>query len=356
MGCSPNKPPSSSRRVFAPGARNAPPTSASPIKRTASSDSSTSSNSSSSSSSFSSNSNNGPSRRRNPARRAAPSIPPAPALVLACFLGLLQLLLLPQNVAAKKQIGVTYRPTKNLTSHMHGDAALFPSAALKTFDRQVRELVANESVNGARVLGAQAGRVILDYSLGYHEEEEPWFRLFSMTKPVTAVLTLALAEEGVLSLDDEFAMYVPELGNLRVYDGIEELLVEEEEELLAGGDGRDGVARHGDKKQKRRRPFLSHPAPRNATIRELLTHTAGFAYGDNVGHHPVDDAYDTAFLQDFYRHTEKTFLRVRFCMCRHLSVLAPAHNTTPYDSAHPSHHQLKHTTPHKRRSSPTFPC
>ncbi len=201
-------------------------------------------------------------------------------------------------VPAPQATTATHLPS----SHMKGDPALFPPAALRAFDADIHALVVNKSVNGARILGAQQGKVVLNYSLGYEAAAaaggEPWFRLFSMTKPVTAALTLIMAEEGLLSLDDEFAMYVPELGNLTVYDGLGEFLVEE---------GRDG------KQQRQPQALLSRPAPRNATIRELLTHTAGFAYGDNM-QHPVDESYDRAMLQDFYRHTEASFLRVR-CAC-----------------------------------------
>lgn len=312
MGCSPKQQPNS-RRVFALGMRSPTAAPASPSKRMASSSSSDSNNSSNNSNSSS------PGRRRNPARRAVPSTPPAPVLVLAFFVGLL---LLPRTTLAAKQVAMpppASSPSSslpsNLTTHVHADAALFPSAALKGFDREIRALMANKSLNGARVLGAQKGRIVLDYSLGYDGAAaaggEPWFRLFSMTKPVTAALTLVLAEEGVLSLDDEFAKYIPELGNLTVYDGIEEFLAEEEEELVEEAEG--PLPRKRKQKQKKKPGFLAHPAPRNATIRELLTHTAGFAYGDNVGKSPVDDAYDSAVLQDFYRHTEESFLRVRAC-------------------------------------------
>ena len=62
-----------------------------------------------------------------------------------------------------------------------------------------------------------------------------------MTKPITAILTLKLVEEGVLSLDDEISQYLPELSHLSVYEGVEDAEevveedieeVEEEEEGL----------------------------------------------------------------------------------------------------------------------------
>jgi CubicO group peptidase (beta-lactamase class C family) len=42
------------------------------------------------------------------------------------------------------------------------------------------------------------------------------FRIASMTKPVTAVAVLALAEDGVLRLDDPLDRWLPELADRRV--------------------------------------------------------------------------------------------------------------------------------------------
>lgn len=229
----------------------------------------------------------------------------------------------------------TVPPQANLTSHMAADPTVFAPEALQRFDAAIRALAGNGTINGARVLGAQNGRVVLDYTAGYEAARqqaggvgEPWFRLFSMTKPVTAALALILAEEGVLSLDDEFAKYVPELGNLTVYDGLAEFVVEEEE---------DGKKTGKKKSTKKQGGFLSHSAPRNATVRELLTHTAGFAYGDNMNH-PVDEAYDRAMLQNFYQHTTESFLRVRLCVdfgspC----PSAPPHSTYSIHTYSPTH-------------------
>ena len=42
------------------------------------------------------------------------------------------------------------------------------------------------------------------------------FRIASMTKPVTAVAVLALAEDGVLRLDDPLDRWLPELAEPKV--------------------------------------------------------------------------------------------------------------------------------------------
>jgi CubicO group peptidase (beta-lactamase class C family) len=85
---------------------------------------------------------------------------------------------------------------------------------------------------------------------------EAVFRIYSMTKPVTAVAVLQLVERGKLRLDEPVSAYVPAFAHARVY---------------AGG----GTAR----------PATTLPA-RPITIRDLLAHTSGLAYG--LGAMPSD--------------------------------------------------------------------
>jgi CubicO group peptidase (beta-lactamase class C family) len=88
-----------------------------------------------------------------------------------------------------------------------------------------------------------------------------------MTKPVTGVAMMMLYEEGKWRLDDPVSRYIPELANLKVYAG-------------ENGDGTP-------KLEDARRPM---------TMRELMTHTGGLAYG-LVGTNPVDRMYrDTRVL------------------------------------------------------------
>jgi methyl acetate hydrolase len=74
------------------------------------------------------------------------------------------------------------------------------------------------------------------------------FRLASMTKALVSVAALGLAEEGALDLDAPVASLLPAFGELQVLDGF------------------DGDA-----------PRLRPPA-RQATVRQLLNHTAGAGY------------------------------------------------------------------------------
>jgi CubicO group peptidase (beta-lactamase class C family) len=90
-------------------------------------------------------------------------------------------------------------------------------------------------------------------------------RLYSMTKIVTAVATLALVEDGKLGLDDPLAKFLPEFAAPQV---------------LVGGTANA--------------PKLE-PARSPITIRQLLAHTGGLSY-DILEHPPVTDLYKRADL------------------------------------------------------------
>ena len=82
-----------------------------------------------------------------------------------------------------------------------------------------------------------------------------------MTKPVTGVAMMMLYEEGKWRLEDPVSRYIPGFAKLKVY----------------AGENADGTPKLEDA----RRPM---------TMRELMTHTAGFGYTiNNVN--PVDKLY-----------------------------------------------------------------
>ncbi|HEY8004867.1 MAG TPA: serine hydrolase domain-containing protein, partial [Phenylobacterium sp.] len=88
------------------------------------------------------------------------------------------------------------------------------------------------------------------------------FRIYSMSKPLTGVAMMILFEEGKWRLDDPVTRYVPEFKDLKVM-------------VKADKDGK--ITEVED---------MKHPP----TMRELMSHTAGFGYG--LGDkHPVDKLY-----------------------------------------------------------------
>jgi len=84
------------------------------------------------------------------------------------------------------------------------------------------------------------------------------FRIYSMSKPITGVALMILYEEGKFRLSDPVAKYIPEFANLQVAAGPKGTRVEK----------------------------ANHPI----TIRELMTHTAGFTYGA-MSESAVDQLY-----------------------------------------------------------------
>ena len=112
---------------------------------------------------------------------------------------------------------------------------------------------------GGVALVMRRGKVAYVEPFGYRDlatkapaTEDTIFAIASMTKPVTCVAAMTLVERGKLSLDDPVAKYLPELKDLRVM-----------------GDPRDDTDE----------ALATVPARRPITVRDLLAHTSGLAYG-----------------------------------------------------------------------------
>lgn len=142
-----------------------------------------------------------------------------------------------------------------------------------TWTRTVEELlesaVAGAAVPGA-VLAVTGGdgtpRILSAGTLRVHGDApvkaDTMFRLMSMTKAFASVAALQLIEQGRLELEQDVASVLPAFGELKVLEGFD-----------------------GDT------PRLRQPK-RPATIRHLLTHTAGHSY-----------AFNTPELQRYYEVT-----------------------------------------------------
>ena len=156
--------------------------------------------------------------------------------------------------------------------------AFSPEARNAKLDETLRGLVEGRSTPGIAVLILQNGRPVYSHSVGVREVgsaaligENDMFRLASMTKAVTSVATMILVEQGKIGLDDPVSRFLPEFAKLQV----------------RGPDGTEV------------------PASRPPTIRELLTHTAGFSY--NFMNNPrLVDAYREARVTDGLDEPEVT--------------------------------------------------
>jgi CubicO group peptidase (beta-lactamase class C family) len=152
----------------------------------------------------------------------------------------------------------------------------FSREGLAALDARIAKSVADQDVAGAVTLLVRHGQVIQYRTYGQATPSTPMakdslFRIYSMSKPITGVAMMQLYEQGKWKLDDPITKFAPELANLR--------------ELTWGADGKAVLGADG-------RPVLRAPA-RPATMRELMSHTAGFGYGLSG-----DDPVNTAFRND----------------------------------------------------------
>ncbi len=145
--------------------------------------------------------------------------------------------------------------------------------ALDRLDQHVAHYVDEGRLPGYLVAVARGGRVAhltthgrRDLAAGLPVEADTLWRIYSMTKPVTAVAALLLVEEGRLSLDDPVERHIPAFAEPRVY---------------VSGAGPDMVTR---------------PADGPMRVRHLMTHTAGLTFAFYHSH-PVDALYRRAGLE-----------------------------------------------------------
>lgn len=143
-----------------------------------------------------------------------------------------------------------------------------------TFDADV----ASGKIPGAVVLIARHGKVAYRRTFGFQDRAansamrpDSIFRIASMTKPVTMVAALMLAEEGKLQLMDPVSAYLPQLKQLQV--GVE----------VKDGNGE--------------RRLMLEPARRQVTVQDLMRHTSGMTYGI-FGDSLVQQAYRAAGTMD----------------------------------------------------------
>jgi CubicO group peptidase (beta-lactamase class C family) len=149
----------------------------------------------------------------------------------------------------------------------------FTKAGLDALDARMKQSVADGDTAGMTYILIRHGQVADFRSIGQQTPDKPMaldslFRIYSMSKPITGVAMMQLYEQGKWQLDDPITKYAPELADLK--------------ELTWGTDGKvvtgaDGTA------------VLATPK-KPATMRQLMSHTAGFGYGLG-GDDPANKAF-----------------------------------------------------------------
>lgn len=135
---------------------------------------------------------------------------------------------------------------------------------INTVQNMTKDYVEQEKTAGMVTLVSQQGNIIHQQAHGFQDiaSQTPMgldtiFRIYSMTKAITSVALMTLFEKGKFQLDDPAQRWIPALKTLKVYRN------ENEYDDLET----------------------------DITIRQLLTHTAGFSYGFDPHNEPVDQLY-----------------------------------------------------------------
>ncbi len=154
------------------------------------------------------------------------------------------------------------------------DSVGLATAQLAEVDALLQSYVDKGNLAGVVMLIARDGKVAhagvygkMDIETGQAMRRDALFRIYSMTKPITGAALMMLYDEGRFKLDDPVGKYLKGFNDLKVY---------------AGKDGDE---------------VKLAEAKRSVTIRDLMCHTAGLAYGLFPAS-PVDDMYKQAKLLD----------------------------------------------------------
>jgi CubicO group peptidase (beta-lactamase class C family) len=144
----------------------------------------------------------------------------------------------------------------------------FSSARLARIDRFLKDrYIETGKLAGIQLKIARRGESVHDSVMGVADRErttpvreDTIFRIYSMTKPITSVAFMMLAEEGLVALDDPVHRYIPSWRDLGVYAA-----------------GLPGI-------------FQTKPLDAPMRIVDLLRHTSGLTYGFQFRSN-VDAAY-----------------------------------------------------------------
>ena len=133
------------------------------------------------------------------------------------------------------------------------------------------------AIPGVTVVIARDGKVVYSQALGFQDREKKTpmksdviFRIASMSKPITSVAVMMLAEEGRIDLLAPVMQYLPEFKDVKVG--------------VIKGEGSNAT-------------LITEDVQRPMTVQDLLRHTSGLVYGP-FGNTLVHQAYSKANLFD----------------------------------------------------------
>ena len=151
----------------------------------------------------------------------------------------------------------------------------------------IKPFIDNKKIPGALTVIARQGKLVHLQCHGYADKEagkavqaDTLFRIYSMTKPVTAVAVMMLYEQGLFSLEDPIADYLPAFANMKV--------------MTDTG-------------------LVDAAAP--ITIRQLLTHSSGLSYSMIPDNPAVSALYEQHNVNEVYG-------RLTMTLAEHTELLA----------------------------------
>lgn len=152
------------------------------------------------------------------------------------------------------------------------------TAKLQELSTTFKSKVDNGELPGVVILVARDNKIAWFEAIGYRDREakapmtkDSLFRMASMTKPLTSLSIMMLAEEGKLKLGDPLSRYLPEFNGMKV--GVEKPDAAGKSQLVL------------------------EDAKREIALLDLLRHTSGITYGI-FGKSLVKDQYNAAKLFD----------------------------------------------------------
>lgn len=149
------------------------------------------------------------------------------------------------------------------------EAEGFDAGRLDRITQSMQRYVDEGKLAGVVTMVARHGKVVYFDAVGNKGVDDPrplakddLFRIYSMSKPITAAAAMQLYEQGKFQLTDPVSKFVPELKGVQVLQS-------------------DGTLA---------------PVVAEMTMQQLLTHTTGLSYGFDADNDPVDKLYAGAKL------------------------------------------------------------